>query len=78
MSRIRYKKDRHIIDVIWSDDKLTVIVDGTERVVYPRTQGYNGSVSYVVYIPEKGHNKQLTISKSIVEAVKEGISNGNE
>lgn len=78
MSRIRYKKDRYTIDVIWNGDKLSVIVDGVERTLYTRLQGYTGSVSYVVYVPEKGHNKQLTIAKSIVEAVKEGISNGDE
>lgn len=78
MSRIRYKKDLYVIDVICENGKVTVLVDGIERTLYTRIQGTNGKPSFIVYVPNKGHNKQLTISKHIIEAVKEGIENVNE
>lgn len=74
MSGIRYKKDMYTIDVVCDKGNLRVLVDGIERKLYTRTQGNTGNVSLVVYVPSKGHNKQLTISKNIVEAVKEGIN----
>ena len=78
MSRIRYKKDLYTIDVVYENGKLRVFVDGTERNLYVRVQSITGNPSYIVYIPNKGHNKQLTISRCIVDAVKEGIDIGNE
>lgn len=78
MSRIRYKKDLYVIDVIFENGKLCVLVDGIERTLYTRIQGVTGNHSYIVYVPNKGHNKQLTISRSIIEAVKEGVNIGNE
>lgn len=77
VNRISYKKNCYKIDVVNIDGKITVYVDGTERPVYVRTQGTTGNPSYVVYVPNAGHNKQLTISRSIIEAVKEGINSGN-
>lgn len=78
MARIRYKKDQYTIDVIFENGKLRVIVDGIERTLYTRVQGITGNHSYIVYVPNKGHNKQLTISGAIIEAVKEGVYIGNE
>lgn len=78
VSRIRYKKDLYTIDVIYENGKLRVIVDGLERTLYVRIQTVTGNPSYIVYVPNKGHNKQLTISKAIIEAVKEGVDIGNE
>lgn len=78
MARIRYKKDLYTIDVINENGKIRVVVDGIERTLYTRIQGITGNPSYVVYVPNKGHNKQLTISRSIIEAVKEGLDIGNE
>lgn len=78
MSRIRYKKDLYTIDVICEDGKIRVIVDGIERTLYTRIQGNTGNPSFIVYVPSKGHNKQLTISRSIIEAVKEGLNIGNQ
>lgn len=77
MSRIRYKKDLYTIDVVFEEGKLRVFVDGTERTLYVRVQSNTGNPSYIVYIPNKGHNKQLTISRCIVDAVKEGLNIGN-
>lgn len=74
MSGIRYKKDMYTIDVVCDKGNVRVLVDGIERKLYRRLQGNTGNVSFVVYVPSKGHNKQLTISKNIVEVVKEGIS----
>lgn len=74
MSGIRYKKDMYTIDVVCDKGNIRVLVDGIERKLYTRMQGNTGNVSFVVYVPSKGHNKQLTISKNIVEAVKEGIN----
>lgn len=78
MSRIRYKKDLYTIDVIYEEGKLRVFVDGTERTLYVRVQTNTGNPSYIVYVPNKGHNKQLTISRCIVNAVKEGLNIGNQ
>jgi len=78
MSRIRYKKDQYTIDVICENGKITVLVDGVERPLYTRIQGVTGNPSFVVYVPNKGHNKQLTISKSIIDVVKEGLNYGNQ
>ena len=78
MARIRYKKDLYTIDVINENGKIRVVVDGIERTLYTRIQGVTGNPSFVVYVPNKGHNKQLTISRSIIEAVKEGLNIGNE
>lgn len=78
MARIRYKKDLYTIDVINENGKIRVVVDGIERTLYTRIQGVTGNPSFVVYVPNKGHNKQLTISRSIIEAVKEGLDIGNE
>lgn len=78
MARIRYKKDLYTIDVINENGKIRVVVDGIERTLYTRIQGVTGNPSFVVYVPNKGHNKQLTISRSIIEAVKEGLEIGNE
>ena len=78
MARIRYKKDLYTIDVINENGKIKVVVDGIERTLYTRIQGVTGNPSFVVYVPNKGHNKQLTISRSIIEAVKEGLDIGNE
>lgn len=77
MSRIRYKKDLYTIDVICENGKIRVIVDGIERTLYTRIQGNTGNPSFFVYVPKKGHNKQLTISRSIIDAVKEGLNIGN-
>ena len=78
MARIRYKKDQYTIDVICENGKIRVLVDGVERTLYTRIQGATGNPSFIVYIPRKGHNKQLTISKSIIDAVKEGLNNGDQ
>ena len=74
MSGIRYKKDMYTIDVVCDNGNLRVLVDGIERKLYTRMQGNTRNVSFVVYVPSKNHNKQLTISKNIIEAVKEGIT----
>lgn len=76
-SRISYKKNCYKIDVVNIDGKISVYVDGIERTLYIRMQGTTGNPSYVVYVPNAGHNKQLTISRSIIDAVKEGVSCGN-
>lgn len=78
MSRIRYKKDLYTIDVICEDGKIRVIVDGIERTLYTRIQRNSGNPSFIVYVPNKGHNKQLIISRCIIEAVKEGLNIGNQ
>ena len=64
---IRFKKDRLTVDAINDNGVLRVIVDGKEYPVYERVSG--GSVARLVYIPNAGHNKQLTIPKVIVNAV---------
>ena len=74
MSGIRYKKDMYTIDVVCDNGNLRVLVDGVERKLYTRTQVNTGNPTFIVYVPSKGHNKQLTISKNIIEAVKEGIN----
>ena len=74
MSGIRYKKDMYTVDVVCDNGKLRVLIDGVERKLYTRTQVNTGNPTFIVYVPCKGHNKQLTISKNIIEAVKEGIS----
>ena len=76
MSRKKKKKDLYTIDVICENGKISVVVDGIERTLYTRIQGNTGNPSFIVYVPNKGHNKQLTISKSIIEAVKEGLNIG--
>lgn len=74
MSGIRYKKDMYTIEVVCDNDNLRVLVDGVERKLYIRTQANSGNPSFIVYVPSKGHNKQIIISKNIVEAVKGGIN----
>lgn len=71
MARIKYKKDLYTIEVISEKGKVRVYVDGIERTLYTRIQGVTGNPSFIVYVPCKGHNKQLTISKSIIDAVRE-------